>query len=129
MKKTEKPKEIFRHFKKKMFMGLLMLFVMNIMYAQEHMVHGLITDEANMPIAGASILIKGTTAGTISDAEGKFSLNLTGYENPVINISYIGYLTEEVVVGTQTEIKIQLVLDLLSLDQVVVSWIWSTEKK
>ncbi len=120
MRITEKPKEIFRHFKKKMFAGLLMLFVMNILYSQEHMVHGLIKDEFNMPITGAAIIIKGTTTGTISDAEGRFSLNLTGHENPVIIISFIGYLTETVVVGSQTEINIQLVLNLLSLDQVVV---------
>lgn len=120
MKKTEKPEEVFRHFKKKMFTALLMLFVMNIINAQEHIVQGVITDESKMPIPGANIVIKGTSTGTISDTEGKFSLDFTGYENPVITISFVGYLTEEVVIGTQTEINVQLVPDLLSLDEVLV---------
>ena len=72
------------------------------------------------PIAGATILIKGSKVVTVSDADGTFSLNLSGYENPVITISFIGYLTEEVDVGTQTDIKIQLVPDILSIEQIVV---------
>ena len=120
MKQTETLKEFFRHFKKKIFMGLALLLVMNIMYAQEHIVTGVITDDSKMPVPGANIVIKGTKAGSVSDIDGKFTLNLTGIENPVITISYVGYLTEEVVVGDQTEINIQLVPDLLSLDEVLV---------
>jgi TonB-dependent starch-binding outer membrane protein SusC len=120
MKKTQKPKEIFRHFKKKMFVGLIMLFVINIAYSQEHIIRGVISDENNQPIPGANVLVKGTTTGVISDVDGVFSLNLTSLENPIIAVSYIGYLTEELVVGAQTEINIQLVPDILSIDQVVV---------
>jgi TonB-dependent starch-binding outer membrane protein SusC len=116
MKPSETLKQSFRHFKKKMFVGLLVFFVMNLTYAQEHILQGVIIDDSNIPIPGATILIKGTTTGTVSDVSGKFSLNLTGYENPIIKISYVGYLTEEVVIGTQTEIQVTLVPDLLSLD-------------
>jgi TonB-linked SusC/RagA family outer membrane protein len=113
-------KKTHQHFNKKMFMSLLMLLFISITYAQEHLVHGLITDEANAPIAGATIFIKGSKVVTVSNADGTFSLNLSGYENPVITISFIGYLTEEVDVGTQTDIKIQLIPDILSIEQIVV---------
>jgi TonB-linked SusC/RagA family outer membrane protein len=120
MKLIKIPKESFRHFKQKMLTGLLLLCIMNILYAQEHILKGLISDDNNTPIPGANIVIKGTTTGTISDSEGKFTLDLTDYENPVVTISYIGYLTEDVQVGDQTELIYSLVPDLLSLDEVVV---------
>jgi len=128
MKKTETQTKIFRHFKKKMFAGLLLLCIMNFLYAQERIIKGLITDESNMPIPGANILIKGTSKGTISDIKGNFTLDLTSYDNPVIIISYIGYLTEEIDIGAQTEIQVSLVPDLLKLDEVMVVGYGSQKK-
>jgi hypothetical protein len=122
------PKKSFRHFQQKMFIGLLLWCTISSVYAQEHIVTGIITDDTNMPIPGASIVVKGTTAGAISDIKGKFTLDLSGYDNPVIIISYIGYLTEEVDVGTQTELQVTLIPDLLSLDEVVVVG-YGTQKK
>jgi TonB-linked SusC/RagA family outer membrane protein len=116
------------HFKKKLFTGILMLCVMNIIYAQEHKIQGVITDDVNNPIPGATIVVKGTTTGTVTDLGGRFTLDLTGNENPVIKISYVGYLIEEIEVGSQTEINVQLVPDLLSLDEVVVVG-YGTQKK
>jgi TonB-dependent starch-binding outer membrane protein SusC len=120
MKPVKIPGRIFQHFNRKMLIGLLLFFVTNLMYAQEQKVQGVITDDTDNPIPGASIIIKGTKTGTVSDVDGKFSIDLTGNENPVLIISYIGYLDEEVTVGTQTELIIQLLPDLLSLDEVVV---------
>jgi TonB-dependent starch-binding outer membrane protein SusC len=116
------------HFKKKLFTGILLLCVMNIIHAQEHKILGVITDDVNNPIPGATIVIKGTTTGAVTDLDGRFTLDLTGNENPVIKISCIGYLVEEIEVGSQTEINVQLVPDLLSLDEVVVVG-FGTQKK
>jgi TonB-dependent starch-binding outer membrane protein SusC len=120
MKLTELLKMNFRHFRKKVSVGLILMLFVNIIYAQEQTIKGYITDETNAPVVGATITIKGTTKGTNSDVDGKFSLNLSGYQDPVIVISYMGYLTEEVIVGTQTEIDMQLLPDIQSIDQVVV---------
>jgi len=103
-----------------MFAGLLLIFIMNVIYAQGLIVTGTITDDNNAPIPGANIVIKGTTTGTISDVDGKFVIDLSGFDNPVLTISYIGYLTETIEVGKQTQINVTLVPDLLSLDEVVV---------
>ncbi|MBN1950014.1 MAG: TonB-dependent receptor [Bacteroidales bacterium] len=83
-------------------------------------VQGTITDEYQNPVPGANVHIKGTTKGTISDINGLYSLDLENYKDPVITISFVGYLTEEIVVGSQTEINAQLIPDILSLDEIMV---------
>ena len=79
---------------------------------------GTITDTDGEPIVGANISIKGTSIGTISDANGKFNLNVT--ENARIQISYIGYLTQEFTIGNKTDFSIKLRDDMQSLEEVVV---------
>jgi TonB-linked SusC/RagA family outer membrane protein len=82
-------------------------------------VKGKIIDEKGEPLPGASILQKGTTNGTITDIDGKFSLSVPS--DATLIVSYIGYLNEEVVVAGKTELgNITMVLDIKTLDQVVV---------
>ncbi|MFC2136583.1 SusC/RagA family TonB-linked outer membrane protein [Bacteroidota bacterium] len=119
MKQIKIPNEFFRHFKKKLFTGLLMLFVINILHAQEHIVRGIVTDELKMPIPGANIAIKGTTTGTISDVEGKYSLESPS-SDAVLLISYMGYESQEITIGDQTFIKIVLIEKTTELDDVIV---------
>ncbi|MCF8357916.1 MAG: carboxypeptidase-like regulatory domain-containing protein, partial [Prolixibacteraceae bacterium] len=88
-------KKLLRHFNRKMFIALLMLFVVSIAYAQERTVQGLITDESKTPIPGANVVVKGTTTGTVSDTEGKFTLKVPS-GNTVIVVSYIGYQPQEI---------------------------------
>jgi TonB-linked SusC/RagA family outer membrane protein len=83
------------------------------------LVSGVITDESNSPLPGVNVLVKGTTVGTTSDAEGKYSLNVPD-ANSVLVISFIGYTTQEIVVGNQTTINIQLAPDVKQLGEVVV---------
>jgi TonB-linked SusC/RagA family outer membrane protein len=85
---------------------------------QSGKVTGLVTDELG-PVAGASVSIKGTTLGTISDADGNFSLEGVS-PSSVLVISYIGYIPQEVPVGNQTTINIKLVEDSRLIDEVVV---------
>jgi len=81
-------------------------------------VTGLITDVKGEPIIGATVKINGSKTGTISDVNGKFSLEVS--EQSVISISYIGYITEEIKLGSKSNIVIVLKEDTKKLDEVVV---------
>lgn len=81
-------------------------------------VSGTIVDENDDPMPGASILEKGTTNGTISDAEGKFSLNVR--EGATLIISFVGYKRQEIMVNSQSVIQVSLQPDFQSLVEVVV---------
>ncbi|WP_162183650.1 TonB-dependent receptor [Wocania ichthyoenteri] len=87
---------------------------------------GLVTDENGVPLPGASILEKGTTNGTQSDFDGNYGLTVNS--NAILVISYIGYKTQEITVGTQTTINIQLKSDAAALDEIVVVG-YGTQKK
>lgn len=82
-------------------------------------VSGVLTDEADSPLPGVNVLLKGSTVGTTTDAQGKFSLSVPD-ENAVLVISFIGYTTQEIVVGNQTNINVKLVPDVKQLGEVVV---------
>ena len=80
---------------------------------------GQIADENGTPLPGASVLEKGTTNGTTTDADGRFRLSVMD-ENSVLVISFIGYTTQEIRVGNQTQFNISLQPDLRTLNEVVV---------
>ncbi|AUS07048.1 TonB-dependent receptor [Tamlana carrageenivorans] len=71
------------------------------------------------PLPGASIIVKGTKNGTVSDFDGNYTLNIST-PNPVLQISYMGYKSQDVVVGDQTVIQIILEVDENQLDEVVI---------
>lgn len=79
---------------------------------------GTIVDDNNEPVIGANVSIKGTTTGTITDMDGKFSLEAS--KGMTLLISYIGFETQEVTIGNQTTYKIRLSEDSQALDEVVV---------
>ncbi|MDL2281856.1 TonB-dependent receptor [Parabacteroides sp. OttesenSCG-928-G06] len=79
---------------------------------------GTVTDQTGEPIIGANVVEKGTTNGVVTDVNGKFSLSIA--ENVTLQVTYIGYLTQEIGTGNQTTLQIVLKEDLLSLDEVVV---------
>ena len=81
-------------------------------------VTGTIVDEAGEPIIGANVLVEGTTNGTITDIDGKFSLDVP--EDGMLDISYIGFLTQKISVKGQSDLKITLREDTQKLDEVVV---------
>ena len=80
---------------------------------------GIVTDAKGEPIIGANVLEKGSTNGTITDLDGKFSLSVPNKSTLVI--SYIGYTTKSIVVGNQNIINIQLEEDTHNLNEVVVT--------
>lgn len=85
---------------------------------QAKTVTGTVTDVSGEPIIGANIRIKGTTTGTITDIDGNFSIEAE--PQSVIEVSYIGYLTQETVINNQKSIRFLLKEDTKTLDEMVV---------
>ncbi len=86
---------------------------------QQKKIAGRVTDTGGNALPGVNIAEKGTTNGAITDATGNFSMNVTS-ANSVLSISFIGFSTQEVVLGTQTSVEIVLKESLSALDEIVV---------
>ena len=82
-------------------------------------VSGRITDSESQPIPGVNILVKGTTVGTTSDSDGKYTLEVPE-GNATLVFSFIGFLTQEVDVSNRTSIDVNLVSDVKQLSEIVV---------
>lgn len=93
---------------------------------QTRNVAGTVVDVNGDPVIGANVVVKGTTSGTITDIDGRFAIEADA--KSVINVSYIGYLTKEVAVGNQQTLRIVLLEDTKTLDEVVVIG-YGTQKK
>ena len=87
----------------------------------------MIQDEMG-PVIGANVVVKGTTNGNISDVDGKVILQNVP-NNATLVISYIGYITQEVKVGSLSTINVKLVEDAKTLEEVVVIGYGSLDKK
>ncbi|MGL4520687.1 MAG: SusC/RagA family TonB-linked outer membrane protein [Phocaeicola sp.] len=86
---------------------------------QANVISGTVVDSTGEPLIGVSILVKGTTIGTITDIDGNFSVNAKAGD--VLQVSYIGYSTIEQKVGTSNTLKVTLSEDTETLDEVVVT--------
>lgn len=82
-------------------------------------VSGRVVDEQGSPMPGVNVIVKGTTEGTTTDLDGKYSISVAD-GNVVLVFSFIGYETTEIVVGTQTTIDVQLKTDVRTLSEVIV---------
>lgn len=100
------------------FISVMMLLLCQTAYAQQRQVTGNVRDASGAPMPGVNVLIRGTTAGTATDANGSFSIQAA--ESDVLVLSFIGYQTQEIAVGTQTNIEIELSEDLTTLTELVV---------
>lgn len=98
-----------------------MLGLCQLAMAQQRVVAGrVVSGEDQSGLPGVNILVKGTTNGTITDADGKYFINVPG-ANDVLVFSYVGYTTQEVTVGSREAIDITLVQDAKQLTEVVVT--------
>ena len=93
---------------------------------QSKRVKGTVVDKNGEPIIGANVVVKGTTNGTITDIVGNFSLEVA--DGALLEVSYIGYLNQEIKVGNQKQLAISLSEDTQNLDEVVVVG-YGTQKK
>ncbi len=92
----------------------------------QHKIQGVVTDEKGNPLAGVTIKVKGSTTGTVTDAEGRFSLVVP--EDATLEVSFVGFTTKNIEVGSQTDFTIQLKTSSTGLNQLVVVG-YSTQSK
>lgn len=105
----------------RLFLSACLSLVAAALFAQQgnQVITGTIVDEKGAPVLGATIIADGTTAGTTSDAQGKFSLSLPK-KAKAITVSYIGMITNNIPITTATDYKITMREDAQSLDDVIV---------
>lgn len=107
-------------------MLLLISCHLNIL-AQGKIITGVILDKTGETVIGASVLVKGTTNGTITDVDGNFTLNNV-QENAVLQVSFVGYKTQDIALKGQSNVKVTLEEDTEVLDEVVVIGYGSVKK-
>lgn len=109
---------------------LMLLSSLSIqVYAQSRTVSGrVISSDDGSPVPGVNVLEKGTSNGTVTDSDGRFSIQVSG-NNAVLTFSFVGYATQEVTVGNQSVLNITLQVDVRALEEVVVVGYGQVEKK
>ena len=95
-----------------------MMISLNLAGQNAKKITGIITDDKNIPVAGASIVVKGTPTGVVSNQDGRFELSVP--ENAVIVISYIGFFTQEIPVMNKSVFQVVLKEDAQLLNEVLV---------
>ncbi|MES2796163.1 MAG: TonB-dependent receptor [Bacteroidota bacterium] len=109
-------------------LSVLILMVINFnVFAQNNTISGKITDNNANALIGASVVIKGTTTGTTTDASGNYQINAASGKTLVI--SFIGYTNRQIVVGNESQINITLEQDAAALDEVVVTGVFDKRTK
>lgn len=94
----------------------------------EKTITGIVTDESGNPLPGAAIIAKGESGGVQSDFDGNYSITVTDATATLI-ISYLGYLTQEVLIGDQNQVNVTLIQDANELDEVVVIGYGTSQRK
>ncbi|MDZ4716811.1 MAG: TonB-dependent receptor [Cytophagales bacterium] len=108
---------------------VLLVLVSLVAAAQERIVSGKVSSaEDGTPVPGVNIIEKGTSNGTTTDVDGNFKINVTS-ESSVLSISFIGYKTQEIMVGNQTNMTVSLAGDITTLSEIVVTGYGQQEKR
>ncbi len=108
---------------------LLTFLIAGGVSAQQRIITGVITDASDSsPLPGASVAVKGTSTGTLSDADGSFSLSVNN-DASIVVISFIGYLAQEVNLGSSDKINVALKTDTKILNEVVVTALGISREK
>jgi TonB-linked SusC/RagA family outer membrane protein len=94
---------------------------------QQPAVSGTVIDETGQPLPGVTVLVKGTTQGTVTNANGEYSLTNVP-EDATLQFSFVGMLTQEIVVADQTSIDVTLAMDAIGIEEVVAVG-YGTQKK
>ena len=95
---------------------------------QNRTVTGVVKDATGEPMIGVTIQVKGTGDGTITDIDGKYTLNVSG-NNSVLIFSFVGYQSQEITVGSKSTIDVVLKEDSEMIDEVVVIGFQSQKKE
>ncbi|WP_258103926.1 TonB-dependent receptor [Marinoscillum sp. MHG1-6] len=92
-------------------------------------ISGRVTDESGEGLPGATVLVKGTNVGTVTDFDGYYNLNISAGSDLLLTVSFVGYQSVEVPINGQTELNVTLKPDFTSLEEVVVVGYGSIQKK
>ncbi len=95
------------------------MFVVQLTFAQERTISGMVTDVSGLPLPGTTVLVKGTSSGTSSDFDGKYAISAS--KGATLVFSFVGYETQEVIVGASDTINLTMTEDTESLEEVVVT--------
>lgn len=96
-----------------------MVLTVQFSFAQAKTISGTVTDNSGLPLPGATVLVKGTNSGASTDFDGQYSIEAN--QGSTLVISYVGYATQEVVVGSSSTIDVKLSEDAQALQEVVVT--------
>ena len=88
-------------------------------FAQQKSLQGKVTDNTGSPIPGATVVVKGTTVGTVTNLDGAYQLDVPASAT-VLTFSYIGMKSQDVTIGSQTVINMALEPEVFDVDEVVV---------
>src|SRR5690606_16278593 len=107
---------------KKRLLGFVVLFLVSgaAVFAQRTVSGKVTTATDGAPLPGVSVLVKGTTTGTSTDVDGNFTVSVPG-NDAILVVSFIGFTTQEITVGSQTDLRIQMREDAQQLGEVVVT--------
>ncbi len=100
------------------WVAVLWLWTFTTAFAQTRVVSGTVTDGSSALMPGVNVVLKGTTTGTTTDSNGAYKLEVP--DNAVLVFSFIGYASQEVVVGSQTILNITMGEDLTTLSEIIV---------
>jgi len=110
------------------YVAVLLVFGTLVSFAQDRVVTGKVTSaDDGSGVPGVNILEKGTSNGTVSDSDGNYRISVGS--NATLVFSFVGFATQEAVVGSQSTINISLQSDVLALSEVVVTGYGTQEKK
>jgi TonB-linked SusC/RagA family outer membrane protein len=98
---------------------LLLAFAVQLTFAQEKLISGMVSDESGLPLPGVNIIVKGTTNGTQTDFDGKYSLTVN--TGDVLSFTYVGLKSQEVTVGASNTLNVTMQEDAAVLDEIVVT--------
>jgi TonB-linked SusC/RagA family outer membrane protein len=87
-------------------------------FAQQKSVSGKIVDDVNLPLPGVTVVVKGTTQGTVTDINGNYSIAKVSAES-VLVFSFVGMLPQEITIGDQSTIDVAMKTDAIGLEEVV----------
>jgi TonB-linked SusC/RagA family outer membrane protein len=104
--------------KKILFICLMLFIGMAGVFAQTGTISGKVTDNTGAPMPGVTVVVKGTTQGTISDIDGNFSISVASGETLVF--SYVGMQTQEIVVTSFSDLSVVMLEDMAQIGEVVV---------
>lgn len=107
---------------------LLFIFAATLTFAQQRTITGTVSSESEGPLVGVNVIVMGTTIGTMTDINGNFSLSVPGPE-AIVSFSYIGYVAQNITVGSQTRIDLVLEPAVSALGEIVVTGYSQQRKK